>query len=201
MINFLRGKVAYVKADSVIIDINGVGYHVTVPLSVISALPPVGEEVFLFTNLTVREDKMLLFGFRHEEELDVFLLLNNVSRVGPKVALSVLSVLQPAELATAVTKEDVNTLTKVPGIGRKTAERIILELKDKLKNKAYDPTPLPEFNRKVDSIEEAAEALLALGYRHSEAMFALQEVQREAGDNPPDTEELIRLSLRKLSRG
>lgn len=201
MISFLRGKIAYIKTDSVIIDINGVGYHVTVPLSVISALPPVGEEVFLFTNLTVREDKMLLYGFKYEEELDVFLELNTVSRVGPKVALSVLSVLQPSELAVAVTKEDVNTLTQVPGIGKKTAERIILELKDKLKDKVYDSQPPLDFTRGVDSIEEASEALLTLGYRHSEAIRALREAQHGAGGNSLSTEELIRISLRKLSRG
>ena len=133
MYAYIRGKLEYKSNDSVVIEASGVGYAITVPLSTIENIGSVGEEVKVYTSLHVREDVMALYGFGTREELNMFELLKTVSGIGPKVAISVLSSISPSKFALAVITDDIKTLTQVQGIGKKTAQRIILELKDKIK--------------------------------------------------------------------
>lgn len=193
MIAFIKGKLADIQAGSVIIDVGGIGYKVQVPLSLQYRLPAAGSELMLHTSLVVREDSFSLYGFQGENELAFFLKLLNVSGVGPRGALAILSIYTPAELGRAITGEDIASLTKAPGIGKKTAARIVLELKDKVSDlfDASDPRNIV-IGREVDALE----ALEALGYSAVEARRAVKEAQ--AGlDNPP-VEELVKNALRLL---
>ncbi|MDU2066354.1 MAG: Holliday junction branch migration protein RuvA, partial [Sporomusaceae bacterium] len=131
MIGYLKGQISHLFTDYCFIDVQGVGYRVFIPLSTRQKLS-VGLTATLFTSLQVREDAMLLYGFFTQAEYDLFIHLTSVSGIGPKVALSVLSVMKPEEVQAAISQKNVALLTKIPGIGKKTAERLILELKDKL---------------------------------------------------------------------
>lgn len=193
MIAFIKGKLADIQAGSVIIDVGGIGYKVQVPLSLQYRLPAAGSELMLHTSLVVREDSFSLYGFQGENELAFFLKLLNVSGVGPRGALAILSIYTPAELGRAIAGEDIASLTRAPGIGKKTAARIVLELKDKVSDlfDASDPRNIV-IGREVDALE----ALEALGYSAVEARRAVKEAQ--AGlDNPP-VEELVKNALRLL---
>lgn len=198
VIAFLRGKLASVGADWAVIEVGGVGYRVLAPSSTLLKLPDLGKEVFLHTHLAVRDDEMFLFGFSGDNELATFLQLLNVGGVGPRSALAVLSVLTPGELAGAVAVEDVEQLVRVPGVGKKTARRIILELKDKL---AVIVEPGP--NTGLGSIpgvgldRDAVEALMTLGYGISEARGAVQAALVQG--KVDSTAELLKVALRLLA--
>ncbi|WP_421072272.1 Holliday junction branch migration protein RuvA [Pelotomaculum propionicicum] len=193
MIAFIKGKLADIQAGSVIIEVGGIGYKVQVPLSLQYRLPAMGSEIMLHTNLVVREDGFYLYGFQGENELAFFLKLLNVSGVGPRGALAVLSIYTPGELGRAIAGEDIASLTRVPGIGKKTAARIVLELKDKVSDlfDSNDPRDLA-----IGRENDALEALEALGYSAVEARRAVKEAQ--AGLEEPQTEELVRRALRLL---
>lgn len=193
MIAFIRGKLADIQAGSVIIDVGGIGYKVQVPLSPPYQLLAMGCEIMLHTSLVVRDDGFYLYGFQGENELAFFLKLLNVSGVGPKGALAVLSIYTPGELGRAIAGEDIALLTRAPGIGKKTAARIVLELKDKVSDLFDEADP-----RNIVSGREndALEALEALGYSAVEARRALKEAQ--AGLVDPPVEELVRSALRLL---
>jgi len=194
MIAFLNGRLADIQAGAVIIDVGGMGYRVQVPLSLINSLPEPGGQVLLHTHLAVREDDISLYGFREREELECFLKLLNVSGVGPKGALAALTLFAPEELGQAIVNEDLPALTRVPGIGKKTAGRIILELKDKIAATALKDV----VGRKQPVlVADAAAALEALGYSMLEANKGVREALAGFTEEPP-VAELVRRALRLL---
>lgn len=200
MISHLKGILEYKDVDYIIVDVNGIGYKVFTPLSTIQSLKEVGSEVKLYTYLQVREDNLSLYGFSTIEELKMLELLLKVSGVGPKVAISIISNLSPSKFSLAVITDDVKTLSTVPGIGKKTAQRIILELKDKIKKEQKDITAYAEENDIVDmdkkdtKASEAIAALMVLGYTPLEASRAVSAVFSE----DLNLEDIIKNSLKKL---
>ncbi|MBC7623831.1 MAG: Holliday junction branch migration protein RuvA [Aeromicrobium sp.] len=197
MIGRISGTLLEKNPPQVQVDANGVGYDIDVPMSTFYNLPRIGEKVALFTHLVVREDAHLLYGFGSEAERAAFRTLIKVSGVGPKVALALLSGLSVNDLAAAVAMQETGRLTNIPGIGKKTAERLLLELKDKFK---VDPrvaiggvggaAPTPSTNADV------LNALLGLGYSEKEALLAVKVLPAEVG-----LSDGIRLALKSLSKG
>jgi len=194
MIAFLRGKLAKIENNAVIIDVAGVGYRVQVPMSLIHSLPELNTQIIVYTHMAVREDDISLYGFKTSEELGFFLKLLNVSGVGPKAALAILTVFEPDELSRIIINEDVAALTKVPGIGKKTAGRIILELKDKIKTTELKDMPA---DSKAGVINDAVAALEALGYNTMEAHNNVKAALAEFGGEP-SVAELVKAALRLL---
>ncbi|HVL90925.1 MAG TPA: Holliday junction branch migration protein RuvA [Actinomycetota bacterium] len=194
MIAMLSGVVAATGPTGVVLDVGGVGYRLHCPASSIAAIGRTGSKATLHTHLHVREDAMTLYGFPTSDERDVFETLIAVNGIGPKAALAILSAYSPDALRKAVAAEDLDALTLVPGIGKKTAGRMILELKEKLGGEAsFAGVSLPEDAR--PAFEEAREALLSLGYSTTEAREALEAV---AGSAASGSEELLRLALKTL---
>lgn len=206
MIAHLRGELVAVTADSVVIDVHGVGYRCLVPSSTRSRLPASGQTVLLYTSLQVREDSMTLYGFLTTAEYDLFELLLRVDGVGPRVALGVLSATTPDSFRRAIAFEDIGALCRLPGIGKKTAQRLVLDLKDKVGSvgptTGVEPAGLNASPGAPagDVYSEAAEALISLGYSRVEATQALERARKEAGE-APTVETLVRLGLKHLFRG
>ncbi|MFZ5650792.1 MAG: Holliday junction branch migration protein RuvA [Bacillota bacterium] len=198
MIAFLRGKLYSVREDAVIVDVGGVGYQVHVPLSAIPGLPSTGQDVLLHTYMVVREDGISLFGFDTVEALNVFCLLLNVNGVGPRGALSLLSVITPGNLVLAVKDENIGLITRAPGIGKKIAQRIVLELKDKLKAEDHPSGSGAVTLRQGEGAGDAVEALLSLGYGMSQASQAVDRAAAEMGAGAV-TADLVRQALRHLA--
>ena len=173
MIGRLTGILVEKNPPQVLLDVQGVGYEIDVPMSTFYNLPATGERVVLFTHLVVREDAHLLFGFGNENERRAFRQLLKISGIGARIALSVLSGLSVAELAQAVTMQDSGRLTKIPGIGKKTAERLLLELKDKL---GAELTTGVGVHRVAPVASDVLNALLALGYSDREALSAVKQL-------------------------
>lgn len=200
MIAHIEGILSDKDAESVVIDAGGVGFELSVSANTLSACPRMGEKVKLYAYLAVREDAMELFGFASKEEKKMFLRLIGVSGIGPKTALGVLSALSVHDISVALVTGDANTLAKAPGIGKKTAQRLVLELKDKVDNDELTGTASSgaSFVPAAQSAEaEAIEALMALGYPSSEAAKAVSAV---AGQSDKSND-LIFLALRKLGGG
>jgi Holliday junction DNA helicase RuvA len=202
VISFVRGELVEVLETTVIIDCNGMGYEVYVPQTVYDTLPGIGQTVKLHTYMQVKEDLVALFGFTCREDLSVFKLLITVNGIGPKGALGILSAISINDLRFAILAEDAKAIARAPGIGAKTASKLILELKDKFKlEEAFEAS----FNRKhdlrttVDGMEgvkeEAIQALIALGYSSTEALKAVRSVELVDGIT---SEDLIKKSLKKL---
>lgn len=193
MIGRLRGVLVRKEPPTLLVDVGGVGYELEAPMTTFYDLPPVGETVTLHTHLVVREDAHLLYGFARDAQRRQFRALLKVNGVGPRVALAVLSGLTEGDLARCVATEDVARLTQVPGIGRKTAERLIVELRDRLSAEAGEPhaaaAPLPETR---DPVGEAVSALIALGYKPPEASRLVRGVPGQG----LSTEEIIRHALK-----
>ena len=189
MISFLEGELAEKGAGRVVIAVHGVGYEVLVPASTIAKLPAVGTAARLNTRLQVRDDAMILYGFASADERELFDLLVTVTGVGPKVALSFLSVLSPDAIRRAVAAGDVAALTVVPGVGKKVAQRVVLDLKDELGGEGIPLT---------GPLADVREALLSLGLSPQEASEALAALPTD-GDRP--VEELLREALRRVGRG
>jgi holliday junction DNA helicase RuvA len=207
VIAHLRGSVAVVGSDYVVVDVCGVGYKCLIPSSTRLLLPGTGQEVLLQTSLQVREDSMTLFGFGSSDEFDLFELLLRVEGIGPKVALGVLSASNPDAFRRAIAFDDLTALCRIPGIGKKTAGRLVLELKDKLGGlelsdgrKALHPQGLAVTPGNAGPFAEALDALEALGYSRGDAGTVLERARPEAGDEP-STETLVRLGLKHLFRG
>lgn len=201
MISFVRGRIAFVSENKIEIDTGGIGYEINVPSGVIGTLPPKGNEIELYTYLNVKEDEMSLFGFPSRDALQLFKLLIAVSGVGPRSALSVLSVLEPDELRFAVLSSDIKTISKVPGIGKKTAERIVIELRDRFGKDEEDRLMDHEMNSGAsfsenDPRREAAMALQELGFSEREAYQAVRSVARDG----MDTGALLKSALIQLGR-
>lgn len=181
MISYIRGELISIEEEKVIVDVNGVGFGIFMPGQAMNMLPPIGEEVKLHTYMNVREDAMQLFGFLTRDDLDVFKLVIGVSGIGPKGGLSILSHLSPDELRFAVMAHDVKAISGTPGIGKKTAEKLIIELKDKLsiedvleRTVEKDNSISTGANNQIHT--EAVQALVALGYGNTEALKAVKKV-------------------------
>lgn len=191
MIGLISGTLLEKHPPQILVEVNGVGYELDVPMSTFYTLPASGQRVRLYTHLLVREDAHVLYGFASEEERGLFRQLIKVSGVGAKTALALLSGLSVQELAQAVALADAARLTRVPGIGKKTAERLLLELKDKLAptGPAPKPVPVPEGH------DDVLNALLALGYNPKEAAWAIEQL-------PPDcsVSDGIRQALKLLAK-
>jgi Holliday junction DNA helicase RuvA len=184
----LRGQVAATGKDFVVIQVGGIGLQVFVPRTVLESLPGPGQVLILYTHLHVRENELSLYGCESEEERNLFRLLLGVSGIGPRVALSVLSSLTADRLQVAIAQEDVATLARVPGLGPKTARKLVLELKDKLAVEGMPGVPRPVLGEaEVDLIA----ALTGLGYSVAEA----QEAMRSLPHEPLPLEERVRLAL------
>ncbi|MBO5205966.1 MAG: Holliday junction branch migration protein RuvA [Clostridia bacterium] len=204
MLYYLKGELAYRENGMCVVDCGGVGYRLTVSLNTSDALiTKVGKEVKIFTYLAVREDGVELFGFGTTDERDCFNKLTSVSGVGPKVAMSILSTLPPEKLVLAICTEDVKAIAKAPGIGSKTAARIVLELKDKFSDDmlsatsgASDSVSVPQKAIKSGVFSEAAEALTVLGYDKNTVLDALKGVNPDT----KDVGEVIKAALKKLAR-
>ena len=194
MIGRLRGILARKEPPALLVDVGGVGYELEAPMTTFYDLPAVGETVTLYTHLVVREDAHLLYGFAREAQRRLFRDLLKVNGVGPRVALAVLSGLADEEFVRAVNQEDVARLTQVPGIGRKTAERLIMEMRDKLPEVAPAGAAAPG-PAAADPVGEAVSALIALGYKPNEASRAVRAVP--AGDL--SAEEIIRQALKGMA--
>jgi len=173
MIGRLTGMLARKEPPSLLLDVNGVGYELDAPMSTFYDLPSVGDRVTLYTHQVVREDAHLLYGFGSESERRAFRQLVRISGIGARTALSVLSGLSVAELAQAVTMQDTGRLTKIPGIGKKTAERLLLELKDKL---GVDLGTAVGIHRPAPVMSDVLNALLSLGYSDKEAVAAVKKL-------------------------
>jgi Holliday junction DNA helicase RuvA len=189
VIAYLDGRVAEKGAGRVVLDVAGVGYEVAVPVSTAARLPPLGRPARLFTRMHVRDDAMLLYGFASADERGLFDLLVTVNGVGPKVALAFLSALSAEALRRAVASGDVVALTVVPGVGRKVAQRVVLDLKDRLGGEVV----LVE-----GPLVDVREALLSLGLSSQEAADAIAALPPD-GDGP--VEDLLREALRRVGRG
>lgn len=189
MIGPLTGTLAEKNPPQILIDVGGVGYDVDVPMSTFYNLPPLGERLTLLTHFVVREDAQLLYGFLTHEERATFRQLLKITGIGARMALSLLSGLSVAELAQAVSTQQIGRLTKVPGIGKKTAERLLLELKGKLGADLALPGATPQSDAQADIVQ----ALVALGYNDKDAAAALKTLPADVG-----VSEGIKLALRAL---
>lgn len=201
MIASLEGVLSVREPQRALIDVGGVGYLLEIPLSTYYSLPPLGERVRLHTYLHVQEDALRLFGFATAGEREMFLRLISVSRIGPKVAVGILSGIGVAELRAAVLAGDVARLSRIPGVGAKSAERLVVELKEKvlaLEGEAAPEAKTPEAGEKLpeDIRRDALSALINLGYRRSEAERAIGEA---AGKGAAELEAVLRLALRRLT--
>lgn len=206
MFYYISGKLALLEAGTAVLDVGGVGYKLTISGTTYEAMPPsrsVKEPptVKLFTYMAVREDGIELFGFASETELSSFKLLLTVSGVGPKAAMSILTLLTPEKFALAVCTDDKKTISKASGIGPKTAARIILELKDKLMKEQGEEarSSLPAAattGKSAGKLHEATDALMVLGYSRAEALATLKDVDTVS----LELEEIIRISLKKLMK-
>jgi Holliday junction DNA helicase RuvA len=192
MIHRLRGHLVEKDPEGVVLDVGGVGYRASASLATLRSLPSIGEECVLHTRMVVREDAMLLFGFASRDERAAFDALTAVSKIGPKLALAVLSSMSPPEVAEAVARGDVLKLSSVPGLGRKTAERLVLELRGK-DLAALGPEPAVAGESGGGPYMEARDALSALGY-------SLEEAERALNDVPPQAtvEAYIKEALRRI---
>jgi Holliday junction DNA helicase RuvA len=199
MIGYLKGRLAAKNPPGLLIDVNGVGYELEAPMSTFYVLPAVGEAVALFTHMVVREDAHVLFGFGTEAERRLFRGLLKVSGVGPKIALGILSGSSVDDFLRTIETEDIAMLTRIPGIGRKTAERVIIEMRDSVK-KFLSGFPgaeaAPAFGVPASAQSEAFGALLALGYKPVEVTRLLKAVE----DTGLSTTELIRNALKTAAK-
>ena len=203
MIGRIRGVLLEKQAPDILVDVQGVGYEIQAPMSTIYQLPAMGKDVVLHTHLVVREDAQLLYGFFSLQERSMFRSLIRINGVGPKMALAILSGMAVDEFARTISNGDIATLTRMPGVGKKTAERLVVEMKDRLGDWGGDLVPVdlpadaPKGERQLT--QEAETALIALGYKPQEAARLISAALK---GNPQITrsEELIRLALRSVAQ-
>ena len=198
MIAYIKGKVTFISENKVIIETQGIGYQVFIPTKLNLQL---NNDVKLYTHMQVKEDGVNLYGFAAPDALHMFNHLTAVSGIGPKVAMGVLSTMNPVQIAMAVISEDTVALSQCPGIGKKTAQRLVLELKDKLSSEHTEAGAVLHAQQTVSSIkaekQDAIDALVALGYSPSESLKAVMEVAIEG----MSTEQIIKQALRKMMKG
>ena len=196
MIGHLRGRLVRKAPPALIVDVGGVGYELEAPMSTFYRLPEVGSEVELHTHLVVREDAHLLYGFSTESERRLFRDLLRVTGIGPKIGLALLSGMDVDAFLFCVEAQDVDALTRIPGIGRKTAERLLIEMRDRIRALGQLPSSAPRADQPAGAQAEAFAALVALGYRPAEVTRLLKSVDPEG----VATEELIRRALQAAAR-
>jgi holliday junction DNA helicase RuvA len=200
MYHSLNGKIAEKTPTAVILDVNGIGYEVRVSLSTFSSLPNLGETVKLFTHFLVREDAQLLYGFATEEEREAFRLLISISGIGPKLAITLLSGVTLPELKRAIQEKNIPVLTAISGIGQKTAERVIIELKDKI-GRSEIPSGkeiIHDASVSDQMVEDSVSALVSLGYTKQKAKEAIQKTLKAMLGKKPSVEEIIRAALKHV---
>jgi len=203
MIGRLVGILAEKQPPYLLIDVNGVGYEVQAPMTSIYQLPSLGESVTLYTHFSVSENAQQLFAFKDTTDRQLFRLLIKVSGIGPKMALAILSGMETPSFVSAIKSGNSGTLVKVPGVGRKTAERLVVEMQDRLRDWQDDGESLPGQSNTVpaggansDMVGEAESALIALGYKPTEASKVIHQILSQ--QTPARSEELIRLALRAM---
>ena len=199
MISQIHGRLIHKSPEEIIVDVHGVGYGLMVPLSTFYELPGVNEEVLLQVHTHVREDILHLFGFLTAKEKELFRLLIGVSGVGPRLALNILSGISAQDLEKALTREDLATLVRIPGVGPKTAKRMLLELRDKVISPDAIGEVVSASHHEREMVRDALSALVNLGYKKGMAEEAVQTVTREKGYDL-SIEELLRESLQHLAR-
>lgn len=205
MIGRIRGQLVHKQPPDILVEVGGVGYEIQVPMTTLFQLPELGSEVALVTHFVVREDAQLLYGFIDEQDRSLFRQLIKISGVGPKLALTILSGMDSASFARCVQRDDISSLVALPGVGKKTAERLLVEMRDKLKdwlaqaegganpvNGGVSLAPV------TDIVADAEGALIALGYKPQEASRVVAAVN---DDSVADSEELIRLALKSMVNG
>lgn len=196
MIEFIIGDIVDIDEDFTIIQNNNMGYKVFSSSNTLRQLEIGKKDQMIYTQLNVREDGLFLFGFTSKEEMDMFNLLLRVSKIGPKIGIGVLSALTPNQIKISILNKDITTLCKAPGIGKKTAERIILELKDKIDLNVNLEEDIEAINVNNNAYDEALEALISLGY----SRFEVERSIRSINIDNMDVEDIIRNSLKKLSK-
>ena len=203
MLSYIIGEVAEISADTVVVENNGIGFNIKTSAMTIDSLPPVGDMVRIYTYLHVREDAMQIFGFLSKDELEVFKLLLNVNGIGPKGALGILSAISTDDLRFAVLSDDVNLIKSCPGVGAKTAQKLIIELKDKLRFEDAFEMAVNNNNKKntvqdntVIVMNEAVEALVSLGYSSKDAIAAVKKVENIQNKN---SEQILKEALKGLA--
>lgn len=203
MLSYIIGEVAEISADTVVVENNGIGFNIKTSAMTIDSLPPVGDMVRIYTYLHVREDAMQIFGFLSKDELEVFKLLLNVNGIGPKGALGILSAISTDDLRFAVLSDDVNLIKSCPGVGAKTAQKLIIELKDKLRLEEAFEMAVNNNNKKntvqdntVIVMNEAVEALVSLGYSSKDAIAAVKKVENIQNKN---SEQILKEALKGLA--
>lgn len=202
MYAYIKGILAEITEDAIIVENQGIGYEIAVPGQVFDYLPSVGEEVKIYTYHYVREDAILLYGFLTKEDVRIFKMLIGVSGIGPKGALAILSVLSTDDLRFAILGDDAKAIAKAPGIGAKTAQRVIIELKDKLsledafEQKLANQAQKAELNPAVGVKNEAILALTSLGYSQSEALKVLQGIEISPDDQ---VEDVLKMALKQMA--
>lgn len=203
MLSYIIGEVAEISADTVVVENNGIGFNIKTSAMTIDSLPPVGDMVRIYTYLRVREDAMQIFGFLSKDELEVFKLLLNVNGIGPKGALGILSAISTDDLRFAVLSDDVNLIKSCPGVGAKTAQKLIIELKDKLRLEDAFEMAVNNNNKKntvqdntVIVMNEAVEALVSLGYSSKDAIAAVKKVENIQNKN---SEQILKEALKGLA--
>lgn len=203
MLSYIIGEVAEISADTVVVENNGIGFNIKTSAMTIDSLPPVGDMVRIYTYLHVREDAMRIFGFLSKDELEVFKLLLNVNGIGPKGALGILSAISTDDLRFAVLSDDVNLIKSCPGVGAKTAQKLIIELKDKLRLEDAFEMAVNNNNKKntvqdntVIVMNEAVEALVSLGYSSKDAIAAVKKVENIQNKN---SEQILKEALKGLA--
>lgn len=196
MIGSLRGRLTFKQAPHIVVECNGVGYEVETPMSTFLDLPDVGAELFLHTHLLVREDAQILYGFSSDEERTLFRTLLKVNRVGAKMALGVLSAMTANDFRRCVEYEDTTTLSKIPGVGKKTAERLIIEMRDRIDTVASPQGAGTAVKVEASARSEAFDALVALGYKANEVNKLISKLDIE----DKSAEEIIRQALRQAAQ-
>lgn len=197
MIAQIRGRLVHKDTQEAVVDVHGVGYRLTIPLSTFYRIGELGQEVALLTHTHVREDTLALFGFLTAAEQALFERLISVSGVGPKVAIAILSGIEAPDLVAALRTSDIARLTRIPGVGKKTAERLVLELKDKVQGLAATEPQEPAASPASAAKEDLVSALVHLGYSRPEAEKGVDRALKDDGDGR--FEDLLRRSLRILS--
>lgn len=196
MFAYIKGTLEEIEPKRVVLDVNGVGYQMTVPTSLIPKLPSKGETVKLYAYLNVREDIQELYGFFDHEEKSLFEKLISVSGIGPKGAVAILSTLTPRQIAMAIATGDLNTLCTAPGVGKKTSQRLVLELKEKINKESFLKSRVDSSEEFIDNSMEVIQALLALGYQINESRQAFESIE----ERNQDTSALIKQALKILDK-
>ena len=201
MLAFVKGQLEFITENYIVVENQGIGYEILVPGSVIEAMPPVGNEVKVYTFLYVREDILQLYGFLTKDQMEMFKLIITVNGIGPKGALGILTIMDVDALRMAILSDDAKSIAKAPGIGAKTASKLILELKDKchledvFQVDSAMESVLSDSGNDVSARNEAIQALVALGYSASEATAAVRKVK---GTEEMSVEDILKLSLKEL---